>query len=399
MKKLVIFLLVIVLAFAGFLTWKSYQPEQHMALTEDEMPAYSGEMSEDAAQAQVKVLDYEAIKALHQSDEVVMSVCGKDVTWEEYYSWFYMNSMQVEAYFEQMAMYYGVSADWSGSVGDDSGMIYADMPAASTEDTLLRFAAVEKLAAEKGITLSEESEAQLTDEALAAAVMGEGASVEDFVAALKEMNMSLETYRSITAVNLLYGDMLTAQFGADCELVDNEAVALWLGEQGYMAANHILLMPADPATGEVFDEATAAGKKAKAEEIYAELSAIGDVEELKARFAQLKEEYCEDSGKTAYPEGYTFTSGTMVTPFEDAVKAREAYDVHEPVESQYGWHIVMRLPLGKDCSISDASGAKVPAGWIYAQNELNAQVETVMDSEGISYADSFKAINVLDFVK
>ena len=39
MKKLVIFLVVIVLAFAGFLTWLSYQPESHMALTNEEAPA------------------------------------------------------------------------------------------------------------------------------------------------------------------------------------------------------------------------------------------------------------------------------------------------------------------------------------------------------------------------
>ena len=49
MKKLVIFLVVIVLAFAGFLTWLSYQPESHMALTNEEAPAYDGAMSEEAA--------------------------------------------------------------------------------------------------------------------------------------------------------------------------------------------------------------------------------------------------------------------------------------------------------------------------------------------------------------
>lgn len=399
MKKLVIFLLIIVLAFAGYLTWLSYQPEQHMALTDEEMPAYPGEMTEEAAAASYSPLDYEAIKALHAEDEIVATVCGKDVTWGEYYSWLYMNGMQVEAYFEQMAMYYGVAADWDGSVGDGSGMLYAELPIVSTEDSLLRFAAVDKLAADNGVALNDESQAQLSDEALAASVMGEGAKVEDLLAALEEMNMSLETYRGITATNLLYSDILAARYGADCELVDNEAVALWLGEQGYMAANHILLMTADPATGEVFDEATAAEKKAKAEEIYAELSEISDVEELMARFAQLKEEYCEDSGKTYFPEGYTFTSGQMVTPFEDAVKASEAYQVHEPVESQYGWHIVLRLPLGKDCSITDANGSKVPAGWVYAQTELNNEVDAIMHSEPITYAEGFEVPNLIDFVK
>ena len=54
MKKLVIFLIIIVLAFAGFLTWLSYQPETHMALTNEEAPAYDGAMSEEAAEAEVR---------------------------------------------------------------------------------------------------------------------------------------------------------------------------------------------------------------------------------------------------------------------------------------------------------------------------------------------------------
>ena len=57
MKKLVIFLLVIVLAFAGSLSWLSYQPEQHMALTDEEAPAYPGEMTEEAAAAAYSPLD------------------------------------------------------------------------------------------------------------------------------------------------------------------------------------------------------------------------------------------------------------------------------------------------------------------------------------------------------
>ncbi|MBQ1235819.1 MAG: InlB B-repeat-containing protein, partial [Oscillospiraceae bacterium] len=208
MKKLVILLVVIVLAFAGFLTWLSYQPETHMALTNEEAPAYDGAMSEEAAAAEVRSLDYEALSAAHANDEVIMSINGEEVLWEDYYAWLYMNAMQVEAFFEQMAMYYGVPGDWEGSVGDDSGMIYAQLPPSAAEETLLRIIAIEKLAADKGVVLSAESEAQLSDEALATAVIGEGATVEELLAALDEMHMSLDTYKRISRANFLYGDIL-----------------------------------------------------------------------------------------------------------------------------------------------------------------------------------------------
>lgn len=399
MKKLVIFLVVIVLAFAGFLTWLSYQPESHMALTNEEAPAYDGAMSEEAAAAEIRGLDYDAIEALHASDEVIMSVYGEDVSWGDYYAWLYMNGMQVETFFEQMAMYYGMAADWEGSVGDGSGMIYAQLPTASAEDTLLRIAAIEKMAAEKGIELSEESAAALEDKALAEAALGEGAAVEELLTTLEEMHMSLDTYKRISRANYLYGDILAEEFGADGEKVSDEEAGLWLGEQGYMAANHILLMTTNKDTGETLDEAAAAEKKAKADEIYAELSAIGDVEERVAHFLELKEEYDEDTGKTYYPNGYTFTSGTMVSEFENAVKSMEAYDLSEPVKSSFGWHVIMRLPLGADNSMSDSSGAIVPAGWLYAQQKLGSELEAYMDASAIEYAEGFEVPDLTKFIK
>lgn len=399
MKKFVILLVVIVLAFAGFLTWLSYQPDTHMALTNEEAPAYPGEMSEEAAAAEVRSLNYEAIEALHANDKVVMSVYGQDVIWEDYYAWLHMNAMQLEAFFEQMAMYYGVPGDWSGSVGDGSGMTYAQIPAANAEDTILRIAAIEKLAADKGVEASEETLAALEDQALAEAVLGEGATVEQLLATLEESKISLDNYKRISLANYLYGDILTEQFGAEGEKVTDEECALWLTEQGYMSANHILLMTMNKDTGDALDEAAAAEKKAKADEIYAELAAIGDVEQLIARFKELKEEYDEDGGKVSNPDGYTFTPGTMVSEFENAVTAMEAYDISEPVKSSYGWHIIMRTPLGSDSLLRDSSGSFVPAGWVYAQQKLGEELESYMDTSLIEYAEGFETPDLLNYIK
>ena len=399
MKKFVILLVVIVLAFAGFLTWLSYQPDSHMALTNEEAPAYSGEMSEEAAQAEVRSLDYEAIAALHAEDEVVMKVYGEDVLWKDYYAWLYMNAMQMEAFFEQMAMYYDVAGDWEGSIGDGSGMTYAQLPAASAEDTLLRIAAIEKMAADKGVELSDESEAQITDEAMAASVIGEGAGVDELLAALDEMHMSLDTYRRITRANYLYSDILAAEFGENCEKVTDEECGAWLAENGYMAANHILLMTMNKDTGDALDEAAAAEKKAKADEIYAELAAIEDVEDRIARFKELKEEYDEDTGKTSFPDGYTFTSGTMVSEFENAVTAMEDYELSEPVKSSYGWHVIMRTALGADNLMQDSSGSLIPAGWLYAQQKLGEELESHIDTSFVEYAEGFEAPELTKFIK
>ena len=118
-----------------------------------------------------------------------------------------------------------------------------------------------------------------------------------------------------------------------------------------------------------------------------------------ARFLELKEEYDEDTGKTYYPNGYTFTSGTMVSEFENAVKSMEAYELSEPVKSSFGWHVIMRLPLGADNSMSDSSGAIVPAGWLYAQQKLGSELEAYMDASAIEYAEGFEVPDLLKFIK
>lgn len=61
-------------------------------------------------------------------------------------------------------------------------------------------------------------------------------------------------------------------------------------------------------------------------------------------FDQLMTAYNTDPGMTSNPNGYLFTDGDMVTEFENAVKALDLGSCSSvPVQSQYGWHIILRL--------------------------------------------------------
>jgi len=75
-------------------------------------------------------------------------------------------------------------------------------------------------------------------------------------------------------------------------------------------------------------------KKEDADDIEAKLKAGGD-------FAALAKEKSKDTGSGANGGdlGY-FAKGQMVKQFEDAAWAMKVGDVSEPVQSQFGWHVI-----------------------------------------------------------
>ena len=121
----------------------------------------------------------------------------------------------------------------------------------------------------------------------------------------------------------------------------------YASELGYITADHILLSTLDE-NSQPLDEETAAQKRAQAEELLARLQTCsGDVSEL---FAQLADEYSEDPGRAYYPGGYTFTEGEMTEAFDTAAREIAEGEFSQIVESEFGFHIILRKPLDASAS-------------------------------------------------
>lgn len=99
----------------------------------------------------------------------------------------------------------------------------------------------------------------------------------------------------------------------------DEIMALYNAE--YVCAKHILI--SDKTTANKVYKSAKSGKD----------------------FDKLIKEYGEDPGMTANPDGYVFTKGEMVKEFEDASYALKENAISKPVETQFGYHIIKRLPL------------------------------------------------------
>ena len=349
----------------------------------------------------IQTLDREKLFATHEADEVIATVGGMDLLWEEYFYFLSNEAYSVENYIATMAMY-GGSITWSDPWGDSENPdeTFADYVLSSTEDYVRLMTAI--------IEFSEENDAGLSDEDMSAVndtmaqtfttAIGENPTDEQIDSYLRERYMTRTIMERLVSMDYLYNNTYRALYGENAEKVSEEDALKYMFESGYMSANHILFMTVDPATGEALSEEAVAEKLEKAQAIADELRAIEDKDELLARFAELKDELDEDSGKTAYPNGYTFTPGVMVSEFEDATKALGDYEVSEPVQSSYGYHVILRLPLEADAELMSASGGAATARGLFATKDFSEKLYDKMDALTVDFAEGFEKPDLLAYL-
>lgn len=416
MKKFVIILLIVCLLVGGAVGYllarqdaggsgepvALYDPENITAEEPSETPEapetpetpeLSGPSEELPA---VKSIDYDAIGALHPMDEIVGDVDGRPVTWGDYYYWLCDMGQQAETYIRTMAMY-GQRLDWNDKMSAESEQTFAEYVVQLAQDCIRQLCTVEAVAEENETALKAEDEAALAGQ-LAQDIVdacGEGASEEDFYAYLEENRISREMYDRLGKLNYLFQNTFTDLYGENGEKVSEEDALAYLKDNNYLCAAHILFMTIDQSTHETLDEASVAQKLEQAKAVSDELRAIEDRDERVKRFAELKEQYCEDTGKSAYPDGYLFTAGTMVAEFEDGLSGLEDYEVSEPILSGYGYHVIMRLPLSADMTVFNAEGN---ARSLYASAQFSAMVSGRIEQSVLTLGDELASFDLTDYL-
>lgn len=131
------------------------------------------------------------------------------------------------------------------------------------------------------------------------------------------------------------------------------------------------------------DEAVAAQKE-KIDGLLAQLRASDDPEAL---FDQLMNEYSEDSGLASNPDGYTATPGEMVPAFEQTAFSLGMGEISDVVESSYGYHIILRLPLDSPGDYAETA----------RQSALDDQLDPLMDAAEIVRSDALNSLDVSAF--
>ena len=342
----------------------------------------SADASPTPGTADVETPDkYRLAADAYPADTVVMTVNGLDVRWDEYYYWLVNLAMQIESSYGEV--------DWSSLI--DGVSSFQDTARRYAEDVISQYWAILDKAAELNLSLSEEDQAYIDSvyaSDMANYANGDAAAFEEY---LSKLYISPSLYRKMLEASQLYASLFTLHFGEGGEALTDEDALSYAENAGYLHAKHILVITQD-ANGTAMSDEDKVSRRALAQELYDELAAIDDKEQLLKRFDELMFEYSDDTGLMANPDGYHFLPGEMVAAFEEGTRALEMYAMSEVTESPYGYHIILRLPLELDKAIDRTYGYTLR--YIAASALYQTLAKDWFDSAEIVYFDGFDQLDL-----
>lgn len=315
----------------------------------------------------------------YPSDTTVLTVDGVGVSAEEVLYWLGYVTENI-AYYQ-----YGgpENMDWSA---DMSGQTMTDYLMEGAREMATLYQVIRNKAADNGIALSESDEAALADQ-ISQTIASMGGE-EEYAKSLQQVGRTDAGLRQMAATNnYLYPHLQEALFGTVSAGTDEEITA-WAGENGKMLVKHILFKTVDDQNAPLSEEEQAAAKQ-KAEDTLAQLRASEDPNTL---FDQLMNELSEDGryedGTLGAPDGYFFGAGEMVQEFEDAAKALKENEISDLVQTSYGYHIILRLPVDPEMARDSWSAAQSTD----LENKMNDQVNEWMEAAVVETNENYDAI-------
>lgn len=355
--------------------------------------SYSDEEVAAAEQAAAEAREQSDPTYAFDADTVVCTINGRDCTWEEYYYWLNNYRMDIENSL-------GLIEDWDALNAYYTSNTNEEVVRSLAQSEMLYCQLILGLADKAGVLCPDEdaiTELELEADSYFGDGNGEYSEEEKqaFEDYLAEQKMSYELQLLIAKERISeqnYFEYMTAR-------ITDDEVLEWANNQGYMSAKHILLMTVDNETREPLSDEEIAAAGEKAQELYEQLAEAqdeGDEEAFLALFDELMNENSADTGLALHPNGYVFLPGEMVTEFETAVQALdENYAMSQPVESTYGWHIILRQPLDPDEVLGQNSyGYDVTLRDYALNNIFSASNQDEAAAAVIEWADGFEELDL-----
>lgn len=325
----------------------------------------------------------------YSGSTVMLTVNGKKITAEEYLFWLGNQADQAMGYLSMMAPEDG-EQDSIWDLEIEEGVTAGDNIKESAKQYAVTYCVVAEQGKEKGYTYTDEDKKAYEEEL--AKVKEQMGGEEAFQTWLKSTCITEKGFEKMSSVSYINKHMVEGMFREGAENAPTpEDLAKYAKDNNLLAAKHILLLTKDMKTGKEFSQEVKDQKKAKAEELLAQLQAVTDPAQLEAKFDELMKANSEDSGLETAPDGYVFGPGEMVEEFETATKNLEPGKISGIVQSDYGYHIVLRLDPVKMEQIRSAWGFfrmdEMTKKWVE-----EAQVETTETYDNLSVKEFYEKL-------
>ena len=323
--------------------------------------------------------------------KLMMTVDDTDI-YEDYFEYFY------NYYKTNLENSYGDITDWTKEVSD--GYTYQQYVIDATTNWFIYSEAVRVQANRLGVGFNEEDQAALDEDWNS--VCEQNGGEEEFIKYLEEQHCTKELYAYISSTDLIAQKCFNAMYDENGENVSDEDCAEHTADDGYLMAKHILILTTETdAEGNsvALSDEEKAQRLEKAESILTQLDQCSTTEELYSRFDQLMNEYSEDTGLANFPDGYLFQEGDMVTEFYEGTLALNEGEYSGIVETSYGYHIILRIPINYDVipmaySSYMAYGYNYTLRYIVAEDMFNSNANTWLDTVDVTYTDAYNEIDL-----
>ena len=310
-------------------------------------------------------------------DEVLVRLGTAEITANDYLYWLQRSiSDYLEPFGGQMT-----TLPWDTEMSD--GLTFGQYMLDNALDAAALHCMLRELARQENLTPDPDVATQV-DKQYAAMVVQAGSDESRVIHTLWTQMLTRDLLINLNENTELFSQLAELYYGENSGHYPTDAeVNAYLDEVGRYKAKHILLATIDLDTREPLDEATVAQKKAQAEDLLAQLQAAEDPIAL---FDDLMNEHSEDSGLATNPDGYTTAKGDMVAPFEEAALALKAGEISEVVESDFGYHLILRLPLDPDDVRDDC-----------VTSLMEKRIDQEIERLGLEKTAAFDKLNVGDF--
>lgn len=340
-------------------------------------------------------------------NDTVMTVNGTDVSYDEYMTWLGSAVSEIKRIYSN---YSGTDVDWDGNFLFDASITNAEWCIRRANENITKLHAVESKAKELGVTVTDEQKKALEDEfeeLRNTYATGDDADAS-FSSFLASYNYTEDSFRTQRNLNYLYYNVFAELYGEQGEKLDESKVLDYAEKNDYVTSAHILIKTTKDVTdddgkttSEELSEAEKAEKLAQAQELADELKAITDNEKRWERFKELMDEYSEDPGRESFPNGYCFTTGTMVEIYDSTSRELDEYEVSDPVESTHGYHVIMRLPMTSSDLVSYQNGYQqsiVPLSYLAAPGYYDTDVSGWAKEATVKYTSLYEKVDFSQYI-